>query len=361
VTVYRYERERGFVARGSYASAGAPVLADLDGDGVPELVVGSASPTTDPVIRALQLAKGGKPLWEVTLPRPPREGMPYGKALYFQAARFTGRKGDDLYVYAGTPIVRGVALEGLTGKILWEKGEVPGMERYFAPTVNFAAAYDANGDGKEDLVFTNPDYYCIVSGPDGAALLGPAYPPKIFNQPSQGLYTFPAILENGGKEPTVCLVDGHYFQAAMSLHAQPLWYRLPEVGEARSGAEGFMRLADGTWLMGFGRQDGRFACVEVATGKVRWELPIAASASEVSTCDIDGDGRPEFLFGTSHGELWAVGDGGSKARVLWKVTLPGSVGMPVVADVDGDGVSEILVATGDGNLCLLAAGRGGSK
>ena len=114
-----------------------------------------------------------------------------------------------------------------------------------------------------------------------------------------------------------------------------------------------MQLADGTWLMGYGREDGRFACIDVATGKTRWELPLAASASAVSTCDIDGDGRPEFLFGTSHGDLYAVGDGGDHPRVLWKVTLPASVGMPVVADVDGDGVSEILVPTGDGALCVL--------
>src|SRR5262249_34561967 len=133
-------------------------------------------------------------------------------------------------------------------------------------------------------------------------------------QPSLGLYTLPAVLENGSGEPTVCLVDGHYFVAAMSAHAKPMWYRLPEVGEARAAAEGFMRLPDGTWLMGFGRQDGRFACVEVATGKVRWELPLGAAASEVSSCDIDGDGQPEFLFGTSHGELYAVGDGGNKPR-----------------------------------------------
>ena len=31
-----------------------------------------------------------------------------------------------------------------------------------------------------------------------------------------------------------------------------------------------MRLPDGQWLMGYGRQDGVFTCVDVATGKVRW-------------------------------------------------------------------------------------------
>ena len=86
------------------------------------------------------------------------------------------------------------------------------------------------------------------------------------------------MLESGKGEPTVCLVNGHYFQAAMTLRAQPKWYRLPETGVAPAGAEGFLRLADGSWLMGFGRQDGRFVCVEVETGKTRWELPLEASA-----------------------------------------------------------------------------------
>jgi hypothetical protein len=353
VTIYRFDHEHGLVETASYPSDGAPAIADVDGDGKPELMLGSASANSDPVIRAIQPSNGGRKLWEITLPRPAHPGLPYGRPLYFQTGHFTGKKGADLYVYAGTPMVRSVLLDGRTGAIVWEKGELPGMERYFAPTVNLAAAYDVNGDGRDDLVFTNPDYYCVGSGPTGEALVGPAFPPKIFSQPSQGLYTLPAILERGSQEPTVCLVNGHYFQAAMTAHASPSWFRLPEVGEAPTGAEGFLRLPDGEWLMGYGRQDGDFACVEVATGKERWKLPLGAAASGVSTCDIDGDGRQEFLFGTSHGDLYAVGDTGGRPRVLWKLHFPASVGTPVIADVDGDGDSDIVVVTGDGHLCLV--------
>ena len=49
-------------------------------------------------------------------------------------------------------------------KIVWEKGEIADTERYAGPSMNLASVEDFNRDGKEDLVFTNPDMYCIASG-----------------------------------------------------------------------------------------------------------------------------------------------------------------------------------------------------
>jgi len=356
-TLFRYREDEGLQKLADYASGAAPALADLDGDGCLEMVVGTASPTADPTIRAIRFGRNPETLWEVTLKAQERKGLPHGRALIFQTGRFLGRKGYDLYVYVGTPFVRSLVLDGSNGALIWEKDRAPGIERYYAPTVNLSAVWDFDGDGRDDLVFTCPDYYCVASGPTGEPLIGPLFPPKIFNQPSQGLYTLPAILPNGGGEPTVCLVDGHYFRAAMTLRAAPKWYQLPLVGAACAGAEGFLQTPEGRWLMGFGRQDGRFACLDVETGKTRWEHPIHGSASPVSACDIDGDGKQEFVFGTSHGDLYALADAGRRARVVWKAKLPASVGAPVLADVDGDGASEILVGLGDGSLCLLRARR----
>ena len=317
------------------------------------MVIGEAGPTADPVIHALRPGRKPETLWKVTLTPRERKGLPHGPPLVFQTGRFLGRTGYDLYVYVGTPHMRSLVLDGRDGALVWEKGKIPDLERYYGPTVNLSAVWDVNGDGKDDLVFTCPDYYCVASGPTGEPLVGPAFPPNIFKQPSQGLYTLPAILPAEQGEPTVCLVDGHYFVAAMTAHAAAKWYHLPVVGEARAGAEGFLKTREGQWLMGFGRQDGQFVCLDVATGKVRWQFPLESTASAVAACDINGDGRQEFIFGTTHGELYALADAGDKARVVWRAKLPASVGAPVIADVDNDGASEILVGLGDGRLCLL--------
>lgn len=337
----------------TYRSDSIPVLADLNGDGQTEIVCMTVTTTTTPVVEAVTPALGNKRLWRCEFPKADRSGLPAPRRAYIRTIHLTGQPTPDLYVWAGTPLVRSVGLNGLTGEILWEKGEVPDSparqySRYYGPSMNYASAFDFNGDGNEDLVFTNPDYYCIADGPTADLLLGPLFPKEVFNQPSQGLYTYPAILKTKGAIPTTCLIGGHYFQAAMSLRADPYWYKLPMAGESRCGMEGFLQLEDGTWLMGFGRQNGNFACKNAANGAVQWEMPLEVSVSDVVTCDVDGDGRSEYLFGTSHGDLCAVGDGGERPRVVWKLDLGVAVGAPIAADLDGDGSCEVVVPTADG-------------
>ncbi|MBM3277575.1 MAG: hypothetical protein FJY95_05775 [Candidatus Handelsmanbacteria bacterium] len=291
--------------------------------------------------------------WAVELPALDRPGLPYGHPLYLQAGPFTGSPAADLYVWAGTPLVRSLMVEGRTGKVIWEKGEIEGSERFWGPSVNVASSWDTDGDGTEDLVFTNPDYFCILSGPSGQVLHGPSFPPKIFSQPSQGLYSFPALLAQEEGPPLVCLAGAHYFLAVMGLDAVPRWHHLPAPGENRAGSEGFLRTGAGQWLIGIGRQNGNFACLDAETGTVRWELPVGATCTDVVSGDVDGGGVLEFLFGTSHGQLWAVGDRENQPHLRWKVDLPAGSGPPILADVDGDGACEVVVYTLDGYLNVL--------
>ncbi len=55
---------------------------------------------------------------------------------------------------------------------------------------------------------------------------------------------------------------------------------LAEKNGRQTGIEDFLRLRDGGWFRGFGRQDGRFVCIQVVDGHVRWKISLEASASE---------------------------------------------------------------------------------
>lgn len=336
-----------------YDSTAVPVIADFDGDGRPELALTTVRVDAAPMVEVIAPHAENAVVWRTQLPPPARAGLPQPRKAYLRAGRFTGKATPDLYLWAGTPIVRSAVLEGATGTVVWDRGEIAGLSRYWGPSMNLASVYDYDADGNQDVIFTNPDYYCVASGATGEFLLGPLFPPDIFHQPSQGLYTLPAILDMEEGDPMVCLAAGHYFQAAMSLRARPYWHALPPTGQNRCAQEGFLRLPEGRWAMGFGRQNGNFACLNVADGTVRWELPVEATCSDVTVCDVDGDGRMEFLFGTSHGFLYAVQDAGNHGKILWEVRGDAAWGAPIPADVNGDGVSELMVSSTDGYVFVL--------
>lgn len=351
VRVFQWQ-DASLVERGGYLSSAIPALADMNGDGACDLVLSSVAPDGPPTVRVLTPSQQDRAIWERPLPPVERAGLPQPRTAYLRTIHLTGKTTPDLYLWAGTPVVRSAGLDGRTGELLWEKGEVPNSERYWGASVNYASAYDYNGDGHEDLIFTNPDYYCVADGPTGDLLLGPAFPPAIFAQPCQGLYTYPAILPRLHGTPLVALVAGHYFHAVMTIDTQPLWYRIPAPGDNRAGAEAFLPLPDGAWVMGFGRQNGMFACVDAATGAVRWEYDLGATCADTIAGDVDGDGRNEFLAATSHGDLIALGDKDGTPRIVWKTQLNTALGAPILADITGDGKSEIVVAGQDGMVYL---------
>ena len=118
--------------------------------------------------------------------------------------------------------------------------------------------------------------------------------------------------------------------------------RLPGVGDLRG---------DGSRCLGIGHLDGTFAFYDGATGREVGRLPLGAVTADVVTCDLDGDGRDEFITGTTDGRVLAVGLGDDGApEVRWAVSLGFAAGSPVVADADGDGYPEVLVVAGDGFL-----------
>jgi outer membrane protein assembly factor BamB len=143
---------------------------------------------------------------------------------------------------------------------------------------------------------------------------------------------------------------------------KPLWTfdtKSPSYGSASVGdvdGDGKPEIVFGTYY-----NDEHLYCLDAATGRVKWKLkseggPFDASAT---IADVDGDGKPEVLAAdSSTGTLFAVsGDG----KVKWKHRLPNSTDSPpAIADIDGDGHVEIVVGVmwlkgGSGRVLALDA------
>jgi hypothetical protein len=114
---------------------------------------------------------------------------------------------------------------------------------------------------------------------------------------------------------------------------------------------------DGRICIGICRADGTFTCLEGRTGKELWHLALRTTTADIASCDIDGDGKEEFIAGTADGRLVAIGtDERGEGEIRWTVDLEYALGNPVIGDVDGDGFAEILVVSGDAKLVCIGKG-----
>ena len=93
---------------------------------------------------------------------------------------------------------------------------------------------------------------------------------------------------------------------------------------------------------GVATDDGRPS--DARTGAIEWQLEdLGVSKSPwITACDINGDGRIEWLGSNAH-IIWAVGvDANGKPRRLWQRHDPLNQPYLQIADVDSDGYSEII-------------------
>ncbi len=115
---------------------------------------------------------------------------------------------------------------------------------------------------------------------------------------------------------------------------------------------------DGRLCIGICRANGIFSCLEGTTGRELWSIDLQSTTADIVSCDIDGDGKEEFIAGTTDGRLIAIGtDASGKGVIRWSVEIGFALGSPVIADVDGDGFCEILVVSGDGSLVCVGKGE----
>jgi outer membrane protein assembly factor BamB len=171
-------------------------------------------------------------------------------------------------------------------------------------------------------------------------------------------YTVPICVPGSdGATALILRADGVHGIEALDTAGRRLWRRETDLWRYFPGWSAVARLGGrGPWLLGSVSRDGVLDATDVATGRLRWQMPIGPvdAARAVAAGDVDGDGRDEFLVGTSDGRLVCVAETApGEGRILWEHDFGVSVANPVIADVDGDGSTEILVATADGFVRML--------
>jgi outer membrane protein assembly factor BamB len=362
---------------GSLMTTSSPAFADLDADGIPDIVFGTGVDRTRPMGRRLQFT--GEPavsgevvavsgatnrvLWKVPNPRDA-----------FTTPRFALLNKDRVpdVVMGGREGVL-TAYDGTNGAVLWRLlGEdvVQTPFPYYFLTPAFID--DANGDGVLDLVDTyggndtrmpkeprGPGHLMVISGADGKVIATREMRDSTESYASPVIYRRRdgaawVIFGTGGESlggaayraPVSSLLDGTFAARTERLVAPGDKGVIAPATVVELNADGELDIVVSTF-------DGRLVALDGVTGKPFWTNTDAREESYHSPAVVRlADGRlglflsrgigafPKYV-GTVH-RLYDAADG----RVLWEYRDPNyPAGAPIAVDLTGDDVDEPLFFT----------------
>ena len=147
---------RGFTLQ----SVEMPIICQLLGDERQFILLAGREPDQNLFVEARQIQSDAPDassiLWHFTLPDSQSCGQ-YMQAIYFTVGHFTGGEHLDVFTYSTKPGARTYVLNGLTGQPLWERDEIPGIERHFQAMGGRTAVWDYDGDGQNEFLFGGQD------------------------------------------------------------------------------------------------------------------------------------------------------------------------------------------------------------
>ncbi len=300
---------------GGRVATDSPYLAwgvvDLEGDGVRELVS-----ATDRGVAAFDAA--GAPLW----------------ALEQETARLTlaeldGYPGADVYVEDHDTRTRS-ALSGRTGALLWSHPlEAAGYG---------SGAADLDEDGLDSIFMVDTDD--AILGLRGATGL-PMVKRHVKPLSASGTVIIADLDGDGGRE---LVSSGNFDTAAMEPDGTILWAER-RIGETLKSHFAALIDVDGDGGLDVIQPGGEaLVAIHGSTGEELWRYehtpPLAFGSALVA--DLNADGESEIVVTSNAGVLLAMDRHG---HILWRFEMGDQMGRPIFADVDGDGLAELLVSS----------------
>lgn len=341
---------------GAWHPRKSATLADLDGDGRPEILfVGSPEKDSSQLL-VVVLRGDGRPLrgW----PQPTGMAYPSGPVV----GDVDGDGKAEVVVTDGTR----VAVWDARGKLKYARpAEIPGGPADLHDTSEAALA-DLDGDGRLELVFA-------VWGPRVFAV-------RLAGAPAP-LSGFPLVLEGVfGASPAVADLDGDGREEVVIANESGSCYFIRwrpegvEVVRARDGSGAPLAISsrssaaiadldgDGALSVVLGSYEGHLVALD-ATGRERWRYTVVARGWGLSTnihsspalVDLDGDGRREAVFAAYDQLVRALDSRGGPVPGWEGSPLDNGRGGVVAGDVDGDGRPEVLVPDSEGNVFVFSS------
>ena len=306
---------------------GSPALADIDGDGLLEIVISNG-----PRTRLLAFEHDGTLKWSVanapTHSDTTRDGITIA----------------DLNQDGVPEIITGRRVYSNTGTLLWQgTGDSGGLVSYGTLPI----AVDLDGDGSKEVLAGRTAYRA-----NGTIL---------WNQTSAAGDGFNAVGNFDTDEfPEVVLVAiGRVY---LLEHTGAIkWGPVTLSGANSRGGAPTVGDFDGDGQPEIGIAGASFYTVLETDGSLKWRKSIQDASSAFtgsSLFDFDGDGRIEVVYADEQNLfIWDGATGNELFRVANRSGT--TLEYPVVADVDGDGRAELIVAANDGNLPGVRVFEGG--
>lgn len=327
---------RGFPVRlGGKVDASSPAVADVDGDGRPEIAICAGA-------QLIVLDANGAPL----------SGFPFTLVAEREEGATSNPSSPALCDIDGDG-KREILASGPDGRLhaLSAAGvELPGWPYPMGSAASAGpSCADVTGDGKLDVVVTTDDNRLLALFGTGAPVA--AFKPKGLKASSALVTVADLVADRSGDELAIGGADGSFFALDRTGQVLPGFPLRTDYAVSGGAAAGDVD-GDGGWDLVFGSQDFGVYAVR-ASGQLLAGFPVKTGYriyGGVALGDLDGDGIVDIVVGSGDGKLVALRGNGS-AIAGWPVDTRARIySTPALADLDHDGKLEVVVTASDGQL-----------